>query len=246
MTSVPPSSPSGRSSRLAPALCLVVSFLYLACATGNGGLDAQDAAEAAGRAEAVGVWQQEIDESVAGIQRRACQQRPNTPGCDVLMAGQPPHRSSGIAPVKGVVSGANDATTGRFSADNLFRPDPSTVAPGWRSTSPVLPQEVVVELREIVLLDRLAFRQTQASVPASWAREVEVQLSASGEAGAFVTIGRWHLRQTTAPQEFSFRPFEARFARLRVLSRHGDASFVSLGAVAFGKVATDHLPLLGE
>ena len=90
----------------------------------------------------------------------------------------------------------------------------------------------------------MAFRQTQASVPESWAREAELLLSDAGPDTGFGSAGRWVLRQVRAPQQFSFRPVRARYARLRVLSRHGEAEFVSLGAFALGMPATDHLPLL--
>jgi hypothetical protein len=102
-------------------------------------------------------------------------------------------------------------------------------------------------LREPADLDRVAFRNTQSPPPQSWVREVEVLLSATGEeAGGWIPVGRWTLAQTTAPQEFTFRPTLARAVKLRVLARHGDASFTSLGAFAIERQAQVQSPLLAD
>lgn len=117
-------------------------------------------------------------------------------------------------------------------------------APGWRTRTQALPDEIGFELREVVTLDRVAFCHTQTISPASWAKDVELILSASARDAGFVPVGRWALAQTTEPQEFSFRPTSAKFIRLRLLSRHGDATFTSLGAFAVGIQARDRGPLL--
>jgi hypothetical protein len=131
----------------------------------------------------------------------------------------------------------------QFAPVNLVRGGDMGTA-GWRSRSEALPQEVGFELREPVTLDRLAFRQTPAAPPESWAREVEVLLSASDRDSGLVSAGRWILARTTAPQEFSFRPTLARFVRLRLLARHGEAPFISLGAFAIGAQGRDQQALL--
>jgi hypothetical protein len=133
-----------------------------------------------------------------------------------------------------------------FSPLPLVRaPGPGDAASwGWRSRGEMLPQELGFNLRETITLDRAAFRHTPAYPPETWAREVELLLSLSARDAGLVLVGHWTLGQTTAPQEFSFRPTTAKFVRLRLLTRHSDASFVSLGAFAIGAQGQDSGPLL--
>lgn len=143
----------------------------------------------------------------------------------------------------GVAAGIADPG-GQFAPMSLLTNDgPST--PGWRSATSALPQELTFELASVALVDHIAFRQTQASQPASWAREVELLLSA-GAAGPYTSVGTWTLAQATDPQQFSFLPKQAGYARLRVLSRYGDASYTALGAVAFGIATGDPGTLLAR
>jgi len=229
------------AQRLAAATAAVATVVIAAAC---GALGGADLAEGVQRASGVRERQQEIDESVMGLKRRECQAHPTNPGCEALAAPQAATRSRGLAPFRGVVPSPGVDATGRYGAGNLLRDDGADLAPGWRSASSELPLELTFELRESVLLDRVAFRQTQAAVPESWAKGVELLLSDSAAAAGYVSAGRWELRQATAPQQFSFRPIKARYARLRVFSRHGDADFVSLGALALGITATDQFPLL--
>ncbi|MGI8424949.1 MAG: hypothetical protein ACR2NO_12700 [Chloroflexota bacterium] len=224
-------------------LALLLSALGLAV-TACGGGRIEDLAEGVRRAAAVRERQEEIDESVVGLRRRECQRYPTNPGCADLLSPQQAPRSRGVAPLVRAVASEGTEVGGRFGAGNLLRDDGPEVQVGWRSTSAALPQELTFELRQEALLDRVAFRQTQASVPESWAREVELLLSDAGPDSGFASAGRWVLRQAVAPHQFSFRPLLARYARVRVHSRHGDADFVSLGALALGMNATDQLPLL--
>ncbi|MBI3970758.1 MAG: hypothetical protein HY332_05665 [Chloroflexi bacterium] len=95
-------------------------------------------------------------------------------------------------------------------------------------------------------IERVAFRHTQASPPPSWAREVELLLSDSSATEGFVTVGRWDLRQHTDRQEFAFPRRTALYARIRILSRHGDADYTSLGVFAIGVATGDPAPLLSR
>jgi hypothetical protein len=132
-----------------------------------------------------------------------------------------------------------------FAARNLIN-NAGPTTPGWRSTSASLPVEIAFELDFERQVNRVAFRQTQASPPGAWAKDVELILARFRDDPGQIA-GRWTLRQTTEPQHFSFRTVQARVARIRVLSRHGapgDADYTALGAFALGAATGDPGPLL--
>jgi hypothetical protein len=132
--------------------------------------------------------------------------------------------------------------SGQFAARNLLANDGPTT-PGWRTAGSALPQELTFQFQSIGLVDHAAFRLSQASPPASWAKDVELLLSPSAS-GPYTSVGTWTLRQTTDPQQFTFVPRQAGYARLRIVSRYGDSSYTALGAVAFGIATGDPGALL--
>ena len=96
----------------------------------------------------------------------------------------------------------------------------------------------------------MAFWQTAAAPPASWARDVILLVSATAPDRDYRMAGRWTLGQTTDVQPFSFVAVRARYVRLCLQSRHGgpgNADFVSLGGftlgVLTGTVVPDGLPV---
>jgi hypothetical protein len=121
---------------------------------------------------------------------------------------------------------------------------------GWRSRTGLFPQQVGLELRGQVTVDRLAFRHTRAAPAASWAKDVGVLLTTASPEGGYYQVGRWTLQQTTEPQEFVFVETSARYVRVCLYTNHGHPEFVSLGTVALGVmpppalIATQALPLL--
>lgn len=190
---------------------------------------------------------QENVEFAFELLRKNCE-RTRARGCEDLLNPPPPvcARPETIVQIARVVP--NDASAGAgpgatFAAQNLLS-NGGSIAPGWRSPGPALPQELTFELRASNLVDQIALRQTQASAPRTWAREVELELSDGAPAGAFHSAGHWTLAQTTDPQQFAFPPMRARYARLRILSRHGDGEYASLGALALGARTGDPGPLL--
>lgn len=224
-----------------------VSMVLLGAATYIGfGRLSSDPGTATAVERAAGVRQtvSEIDESVAGLRRRECMRNPTYPGCAELLGGSSgPARPRAAAPMRAVAAEDGASLGGPFAAHNLLRDDAS-LSVGWRSATARLPQDLTFELRQMVTVDRAAFRHLQASPPASWAREVELLLSDVAADAGFLSVGRWPLRQTTAPQEFSFQLTKARYARLRILSRHADAGYVALGEFALGVAGPDRSPLL--
>jgi hypothetical protein len=170
--------------------------------------------------------------------------RPSGAGV-AAVARAAPARPAGNALIRGG-SADDGSTSGPFGLLSLIEttgPD----AAGWRSRTDALPVTLRFSLRDSVVLDRAAFRQTEASPPPFWARDVELLLSATGEDAGWIPVGRWALAQTLAPQEFSYRPTLAKAIQVRVLSRHGslvEASFTSLGTFAIGRQIQDHSPLL--
>ncbi|HEX2032870.1 MAG TPA: hypothetical protein VHS99_01675 [Chloroflexota bacterium] len=141
------------------------------------------------------------------------------------------------------MSADDGSAGGQLTLGRLTRDERPIDLP-WQSQTDAVPVQLSFTLREPAVLDRVAFRHTQASPPPSWAREVEVLLSAAeGDAG-WVPAGRWTLAQTTAPQEFSFRPTLTRRIRVRLLSRYGEAVSTSLGTFAIGVQVRDRSPLL--
>lgn len=117
-------------------------------------------------------------------------------------------------------------------------------ARGWRSRTAGLPQELLFALCQPVTVARATFRHLPASPPESWARAVELYLSAQppdeqGTEPGAAPVGRWTLAPTTDPQEFVFPPAAAQYIRLRILSRQGDAAFTFLGTFALGSTAAE-------
>lgn len=236
--------PEGFGLWLGVGTVLLLGMVILVIASGCTGFSGRDAAEAVQRVESERANQDAIEEFAVELKRKECQRFPTNPGCEAFTAPRGEPRSRAIVPLTRVLEAEGIDVSGRYGARNLLRDNGPDATPGWRSTSATLPQELTLELRHSLLVDRVAFRQTQASVPESWVRDVELLLSQSASESGYASVGRWTLRQVTAPQEFSFRPVQARFARLRVLSRHGEAEYVALGAFALGTASTDHLPLL--
>jgi len=181
------------------------------------------------------------------IMRRECLRGRGT-NCDAVTT--PPTGGAGLARPQSLVqfarvlpsaeaSAASGPLPGSFGAQNLIARGGNSGGVGWRSASPALPVELAFESPHAVLVDRVAFRQTQASPPASWAKEVELLVDDA-------SVGRWTLGQSVAAQEFPFRPARGSVARLRISSRHeADAAFTSLGAFAVGLAAADPGRLLG-
>jgi hypothetical protein len=103
--------------------------------------------------------------------------------------------------------------------------------PAWRTAA----GRVTMELRYMTPLrsvGRVIFGHSEALPRESWAREVEVWISADPAAPETVLAGRWELAQTTVAQSFVFPPVSMRSVRLRVLSNYGSPEYTSLAEFA--------------
>lgn len=188
----------------------------------------------------------ETEEFAAEMLRKECE-RGRGVGCGAINTPAPPRAGQQtLVQIRGPLPSTEaDAAAPSFGARNLLN-NAGPTTPGWRSASAVLPAEIALELAFETQVNRVAFRQTQASPPHSWAKDVELVLArAPDDPGQ--SAGRWTLRQTTEPQHFSFATRQAKVARIRILSRHGapgDADYTALGAFALGAATGDPGPLL--
>jgi len=205
---------------------------------GSVGVGGEGAVRGAQAHEAV---RQENEDFAWEIMRKECLRGRGT-NCESVL--NPPSGREGLARPQSVVQyervlpspEADGPPPGSFGARNLVAFGAATGV-GWRSATAALPVELAFQSREIVLVNRVAFRQTQASPPPTWAREVELVIDDA-------PVGRWILAQTVAAQEFSFRPARGTAVRLRVHSRYG-GEYTSLGALAVGLANADPGRLLG-
>lgn len=138
-------------------------------------------------------------------------------------------------------AGPDDGEARLLDPRNLVRSQGPRSA-GWRSTSSVLPQQVGFALRQTVTLDRVAFWQTTASPPESWARDLTLLVSATAPDGDYRLAGRWTLGHVMDVQAFSFVAIQARYVRLCFQSRHGNAGVVSLGGFTLGVLTGTVIP----
>lgn len=193
----------------------------------------------------------ENEEFAAEMLRKECERGRGT-SCGSMNATPPPRAGQQtIVAFRGPLPSAEadgGAPRPSFAARNLLN-NAGATTPGWRSASTSLPVEIAFELDFERQVSRAAFRQTQASPPDSWAKDVELVLARSPDDPG-QSAGRWTLRQTTEPQHFSFATRQARVARIRVLSRHGrhgeegQGGYTALGAFALGAATGDPGPLL--
>jgi hypothetical protein len=113
-------------------------------------------------------------------------------------------------------------------ADRRAGPD----APAWRSAPGRPGADVRLTTGAPVLAGRVLFALSASTPPETWARDVEVWVSADPEDPGGVLAGRWALAPTTEPQVFAFPRTTVRAVRLRVLTNQGRAASTSLAEFA--------------
>jgi hypothetical protein len=103
-----------------------------------------------------------------------------------------------------------------------------TEVPGWRSADGKTPIDLVFELQQPVRFNTVVLRAQPGEPVETWAQDVELHASNSGEAG-FNRVYAGRLAPNTEVKD-SFPDVTARFVMLRVLKAQGaGAPYVSLG-----------------
>jgi hypothetical protein len=99
---------------------------------------------------------------------------------------------------------------------------------GWRSLDVSFPQEIIVELTDRVIPDKVILSNHPTEPVNSYVKDFEVLLSLESPEGPWQSIGQWTAEQRPEIQRFTFESVPARFAMLRVLSNYGSREFTSL------------------
>lgn len=100
--------------------------------------------------------------------------------------------------------------------------------PAWRSADATFPQEIVVELQDGSVVQKVILTNNTEEPAATYPMTIEVLVSTQAADAGFVAVGQFTLSQTADPQRLEFAPTPAKWAKLRILGNYGSTEYTSL------------------
>jgi hypothetical protein len=145
----------------------------------------------------------------------------------------------------GHIESVTSQSSGTYNwAVSLLESDPKNY---WASAAGVVfPQEIVLSFfrREAVLISAVIFSLATPQ-PGAWVKDIEIWTSSTSATEGFSKVAGATLRPERVDQRIDFAPVEARYVKLRILSKYGTAYWVELGKVKiFEAQRPGYTPLL--